>query len=273
MASASELEARRRKNEEELNFYSTQISVETLEIVRRRLAKRSNQRMVRLERSVSKISGEAYHIGAYDMAQEYLREQKNTDKKNLRFSEKLSQRNAEDFESETEYRQYLLNEVAHLQSFLTGKSSTTRGNREIEAKRVETFKNAGISEAVATSKSFYNFITGAAYKFLDNRIQDSERLQELFDYYTDPEKTREIKVDDFNKILDEYTDWLDEPKNATREIKLKDIADALDAFMIYSKDYDTAELEERLLNRGVYTAEELEELKKGEGDSYKKYFR
>lgn len=273
MASATELEARRRKNEEEMDFYSSPISTETLEVVRRRLAKRANQRLVRLERSVSPISGEAYHVGAYDLAQEYLREQKNTDKKRLRFSEKLSQRNAEDFESNVEYRQYLLDEVAHLQSFLTAKSSTTRGNKAIEAKRVETFKEAGISESVATSKSFYNFITGAAYKFLDTRIQDSEKLQELFDYYTDPEKSREMKVDDFNRILDEYTDWLDEPRNATREIKLKDIADALDAFMIYSKDYDTAELEERLLNRGVYTEAELEELKKGEGDSYKKYFR
>lgn len=276
MASASELEARRRKNEEELDFYSTPISVETLEIVRRRLAKRANQRMVRLERSVSPISGEAYHVGAYDMAQEYLREQKNTDKKNLRFSEKLSQRSAEDFDSNREYRQYLLDEVAHLQSFLTAKSSTTRGNKAIEAKRVATFKEAGISEAVATSKSFYNFITGAAYKFLDNRIQDSEKLQELFDYYTDPEKTREMKVDDFNKILDEYTDWLDEPKQARKEVKLKDIADSLDAFMIYSADYDTKELEARLLERGVYSEKEIEELKAGGktgNEVYKNYFR
>lgn len=270
MASASELEARRRKNEEELNFYGTPISVETLEIVRRRLAKRANQRMVRLERSVSGISGEAYHIGAYDMVQEYLREQKNTDKKRLRFAEKLSQRNAEDFGSETEYRQYLLDEVAHLQSFLTAKSSTVKGNREIEAQRVETFKKAGISQAVATSKSFYNFITSAAYKFLDTRIQDSERLQELFDYYTDPDKTRQMNADDFNKVLDEYTDWLDEPAQANKKIKLKDVADALDAFMIASADYDTSELEDRLISRNVLTQEDVEELKAG-GD-YKKHF-
>lgn len=264
MATASELEARRRKNEEELNFYGTPISVDTLEIVRRRLAKRTNQRLVRLERSVSNISGEAYHIGAYDLAQEYLREQKNTDKKRLRFSEKLSQRNAEDFGSETEYRQFLLDEIAQLQSFLVSKSSTVGGNRAIEAKRVKTFKEAGISGEVATSKSFYNFITSAAYKFLDSRAVDSERLQELFDYYTDPEKNREMNPDDFQRVLDEYTDWLDEPENASREVRLKDLADALDAFMIYSDDYNTEELESRLIERGVYTHEDIEEIKEGD---------
>lgn len=261
MATASELEARRRKNEEELNFYASPISAETLEVVRRRLAKRANQRMVRLERSESPISGKAYHIGAYDLAQEYLREQKNTDKKRLRWSEKLSQKNAGDFDTESEYRQYLLDEVAALQSFLTAESSTVKGNRAIEEKRVKSFMKNGLSKATATSAGFYNFITSAAYKFLDARQISSDKLQDLYDYYTDPDSTRAIDADDFQTVADEYEEWLNEPENAGKSVKLKDLVDKLDAFMIKSDKYNTEELEERLIRDGLYTEEEIQKLK------------
>lgn len=263
MATASELEARRRKNEEELNFYSTPISAETLEIVRRRLAKRANQRMVRLERSVSKVSGEAYHIGAYDLAQEYLREAKNTDKKRLRFSETLSQRSASDFESAAEYRQYLLYEVAKIQSFLTAKSSTVKGNRAIEAKRIATFtdKEHGLSAATVSSKGFYDFITSSAYKFLDARQISSDKLQDLFDYYVDPEKTRSISADDFQKVADEYQDYLTSSGNDKEVVSLKELANRLDAFMIASDKYNTEDLENRLIETGVYTEEEINKIK------------
>lgn len=262
MASASELEARRRKNEEEMNFYSSPISVETLEIVRRRIAKRANQRMVRLERSVSKVSGEAYHIGAYDLAQEYLKEAKNTDRKRLRFSEKLSQRSADDFEDENEYRQYLLYEVAKIQSFLTAKSSTIAGNRQIEEKRMKTFeKKYGLSASVVGSKGFYDFITSSAYKFLDARTISSDKLLDLYDYYVEPEKSRQMKPEDFQKIADEYEDWLNQPENAKAVVSLKELANRLDAFMIESSDYDTKDLETRLVETGKYTKAEIEEMK------------
>lgn len=262
MATASELQARRRQNEEELNFYSSNISIETLEVVRRRLAKRSNQRLVRLERSVSPVSGKSYHLGAYDMAQEYLKEQKDTDKANLRFSETLSQRSRKDFENDTEYRQYLLDEVAALQSFLTSKSSTVKGNRDIEQKRIKSFEKAGISKNVASSKGFYDFITSSAYKFLDARQISSDKLQDLYDYYTDPDSTRAISAEDFQRVADLYEDWLNEPANSKKTVKLKDLADRLDAFMIASDKYNTAELESRLVKDGVYTAKEIEDMKK-----------
>lgn len=266
MASRSELEARRRQNEEELNFFSTSISAETLEVVRRRLAKRANQRLVRLERSESKVSGEAYHIGAYDLAQEYLREQKNTDKKRLRWSENLSQRNAEDFSTTEEYRQWLLEDIANLQSFLTAKSSTVKGNREIEQKRIDTFTNKehGLSAATVSQKGFYDWITSSAYKFLDARTISSDKLQDLFDYYVDPEKSRAITAEDFQQVADEYEAWLNEEGNEHKKVKLKDLADRLDAFMITSDKYDTSELEDKLISEGVYTEEEMEKLKKGE---------
>ena len=264
MASANELEARRRKNEEELNFYASSISAETLEIVRRRLAKRANQRLVRLERSVSKVSGEAYHIGAYDLAQEYLREAKDTDKKRLRFSEKLNQRDAGDFDTTEEYRQHLLYEVSKLQSFLTAKSSTVSGNRQIEAKRIASFEKSGLSKEVVSQKGFYDFITSAAYKFLEKRQVASDQLQELFDYYVDAESNRlrpAIDADDFQKVADEYEDWLSKPKNADKEVALKDLADRLDAFMITSPKYDTAELEDHLVAIGLYSEDEMEKMK------------
>lgn len=267
MATANELEARRRKNEEELNFYATPISAETLEIVRRRLAKRANQRLVRLERSESKISGEAYHIGAYDMAQEYLREAKNTDKKRLRFSENLSQRGAGDFDTNEEYRQYLLYEVAKIQSFLSAKSSTVKGNRAIEEKRIATFtdKEHGLSASVVSTKGFYDFITSAAYKYLDARAISSDKLQELYDYYTDADAERvrpALKAEDFQKVADEYESWLTEPAQAKHKVSLKELSDKLDAFMIASSGYNTEQLEKHLIETGVYTEEDIKKLKK-----------
>ena len=262
MATRSELEARRRKNEEEMNFYSTSISAETLEIVRRRLAKRANQRMVRLERSESKISGKAYHIGAYDLAQDYLREQKNTYKKKLRFSETLSQKTAEDFGSVEEYRQWLLEDISNIQAFLGSKSSTIAGNRAIEAKREETFQKAGISPQVASSKGFYDFITSAAYKYFDQRIVSSDKLQDLYDYYVDADKSRAISAEDFQEVLDDYTDWLDQPQNAKVSVKLKDLVDRLDMFMIASNKYDTEDLEKRAIAEGRWSKADLEKIKK-----------
>lgn len=230
-------EKQRRKNEEELNFYSSSVSVETLEIVRRRLAKRANQRMVRLERSKSPISGEAYHIGAYDVAQDYLRTRNRKDAENLRFSEKLSQR--QQGETDKEYRYKILEDIANMQTFLTSKSSTVKGNKSIEAARVASFEKMGISRETASSKSFYNFMTSKAYKYLNEQAIDSDRLQEIFDYYVDNDK-RGMTAKDFQQVADEYHDWLTSPENADKQVKYKDLVDRLDAFMI-KKGYDVPE--------------------------------
>ena len=263
--SRAQQEKIRRKNEEELNFYSSSVSTETLEIVRRRLAKRANQRLVRLERSTSQVSGEAYHIGAYDVAQDYLRTRNKSDKQNLRFSEKLVQR--VQGETDREYRYKVLEDIANMQSFLTSKSSTVRGNREIEAQRIAKFQEMGLSKEVASSKSFYNFMTSTSYKYLNQQAIDSDRLQEIFDYYVDSDK-RGLSAADFQKVVDEYYDWLTDPEQSNRQVKYKDLVDRLDAFMI-QKGYDLPEaiLEddarlERMIEDGLIDKEDLEKYRR-----------
>lgn len=159
------------------NYWNVTASKEALQAVRRKLAKRANQRLVRLERSVSPISGEAYHVGAYDIAQAELGERR-------RYSEKL------DYLTDITD---LKKEIGQLQAFLNAKSSTVSGNRAIEKKRVETLTDLGrdeeghtvISLKTATSKGFYDFISSKAYIYLSEKQVDSEGLQEIYDYYTE----------------------------------------------------------------------------------------
>ena len=88
---------------------------------------------------------------------------------------------------------------------------------------------------------------------------------DLYDYYTDSEKNRNIEGEDFIKVVDDYHEWLNEPENAKAKVSLKDLADRLDAFMIASDKYDTQELESRLIETGKYTREEIDNIKKEKG--------
>ena len=57
------------------NPYGSGTSLDELLRVRKQLAKVMNQRMKRLETTESKISGESYMFGAYDLMQDYLKKQ------------------------------------------------------------------------------------------------------------------------------------------------------------------------------------------------------
>ena len=205
------------------NYWNVTASREALQAVRRKLAKRANQRLVRLERSVSPISGEAYHVGAYDIAQAELGERR-------RYSEKLNY-----LTDITELKK----EIGQLQAFLNAKSSTVSGNRAIEQKRVETLTNlardeeghAVISLETATSKSFYDFISSKAYIYLSEKQVDSEGLQEIYDYYTEK---KGLSYEDVQGIVDEYYKRVSADENAV--ISFREIADELGALVLDSRE-------------------------------------
>ena len=98
------------------------MSQRELSQTRRKLAKRANQRLLRLERSESPVTGEAYHAGAYDIALDYLR----TIGREKRFSESINYAKTIDEESgETAYNIYRLKrEILELDTFLHSKTST-----------------------------------------------------------------------------------------------------------------------------------------------------
>lgn len=210
------------------NYWNVSASMEALQAVRRKLAKRANQRMVRLERSASPITGKAYHVGAYDIAQAELGDRK-------RFSEKLNY--------STDITE-LKKEIGQIQAFLNAKSSTVSGNVEIEEKRIATLTNLGrdeeghtpISEATARSAGFYDFISSKAFIYLSEKQVDSEGLQEIYDYYTEK---KGLSYEEVQGIVDEYYKRARDNENMT--ISFREIAEELDALVTDSREIEEEE--------------------------------
>lgn len=210
------------------NYWNVSASMEALQFVRRKLAKRANQRMVRLERSASPITGKAYHVGAYDIAQAELGDRK-------RFSEKLNY--------STDITE-LKKEIGQIQAFLNAKSSTVAGSKQIEENRIATLTNLGrdeeghtpISEATARSAGFYDFISSKAFIYLSEKQVDSEGLQEIYDYYTEK---KGLSYEDVQGIVDEYYKRARDNENMT--ISFREIAEELDALVTDSREIEEEE--------------------------------
>lgn len=153
----------------------TGMSATELQQVRRKLAKRANQRMLRLERSTSNITGESYHAGAYDIAQDYLR----TIGRGKRFSESIN------YEKDNSFR--LKKEILELDTFLHSKTSTISGNKTAERKRIDTFTGSewGLSEKTVASKEFYDFLQSSAYDYFLANSFTSEQLIDIYDSFRD----------------------------------------------------------------------------------------
>lgn len=159
------------------------MSQRELSQTRRKLAKRANQRLLRLERSESPVTGEAYHAGAYDIALDYLR----TIGREKRFSESINYTKTIDEESgETAYNIYRLKrEILELDTFLHSKTSTVSGNKAAEKKRIETFSGEkfGLSRETVSSKGFYDFLQSNAYEYFIQSSFTSEQMMEVYDIY------------------------------------------------------------------------------------------
>lgn len=164
------------------DVYRGSYSLNELQRMRRSLAKRANQRIVRLERGKSKITGEAWNtFGAVLDVYDYLNRQKEG---RTRFRETA----AAFTDSQT-----LKREITVLQGFLGRKSSLVSGMREIERKRVSTFesgkwgtkwKKTGIPNKplhFASTKEFYEFMNSETFKSLISTGFTSEQLVELYD--------------------------------------------------------------------------------------------
>lgn len=162
----------------DINPYTASMTPKELTKLRRSLAKRANQRLVRLERATSRISGERYvDIGAAPIAKEYL-----SYKKRNRFLESTKPMSYEE-----ERR-----EVSVLQSFLKSKSSLVSGLRDIERKRIEKFESGQYGSydvtgrkrrglKFASTKEFYDFLTSGLFKELQNSGFSSDQILEEYD--------------------------------------------------------------------------------------------
>lgn len=168
-----------------VDVYKNSFTPRELALLRRTLAKRANQRLVRLERAKSKITGERYAgIGASEQIYDYLERTRPAVKGGVsRFSEKL--------DSGMTYEQ-IQREVTTLQGFLESKSSLVSGLRDIERKRISTFESGKWGSSKVTGKSsrkllfsstkeFYDFIHTKTFRDLIGMGFTSEQIIEAYD--------------------------------------------------------------------------------------------
>lgn len=141
---------------------------EQLEERRATLARAANTRLRGLEQKKSYITGERLiEQPQFGTIRHYL-----------------SQRGKRRF---SESKNYYLNtyslkhEIVELEMFLESKTSTVGGAREVEEKRVSAFVDAGVSEEVARSKEFYDFLNSKTFDELGGGVLTSDDLVELFD--------------------------------------------------------------------------------------------
>ena len=154
-----------------------------LAAMRRKLAKRTNQRLVRLERSKSPVTGEAYHAGAYDIAQDYLRQ---IGRKGKRFAETINYTREKNEDGTYYYNVYRLKrEIMELDTFLHSKTSTISGNKTAEQKRIDTFSGSkfGLDRETVASKSFYDYLQSNSYDYFVMNSFTSEQMMDVFDAY------------------------------------------------------------------------------------------
>lgn len=202
---------------EDIDIYRTSMTPTEIKKLRRTLAKRANQRLVRLERATSKVTGEALsEIGAATIAQSYL---SRTGRR--RFTEKL--------ESGLTYEQER-REIINLQAFLMSKTSLVSGVRNIERRRIEVFESGKYGSykdtgklnrklKFSSTKEFYDFFKSSTFKELIGAGFSSEQIIERFD-----EATERFKGDS-----EEALNALEEAIQSFREkgsITLKDLQEA-----------------------------------------------
>lgn len=140
-----------------IDVYRQSFSLKDLQEMHRTLAKRANQRIVRLE-----AAGVDY--GQYKLTQRYLQMQGRT-----RFSESPTY---------SDNINILRREITEIQGFLTAKTSTISGIREIERKRQKTFEGKGIH--FENPKEFYDFLNSKDFEDLKKAGIASEQIVEEF---------------------------------------------------------------------------------------------
>ena len=210
------------------DVYRGSYSLDELQRMRRTLAKRANQRIVRLERGESKVTGEKWNtFGAVTEVYDYLNRQKSG---RTRFRE-----TAQAFTDPQELKR----EITVLQGFLGRKSSLVSGMQEIEQKRMSSFetgkwgtkwKKTGIPNNplhFSSNKEFYDFLNSETFKGLVSTGFTSEHLVELYD----SARVRLGEEAEADAVLNAMSDALEEYRNKGNA-SLKDLSRKMNAIKI-----------------------------------------
>lgn len=188
----------------DVDVYRASLSLSEMQALRRTLAKRANQRIVRLEKATSRITGERYNeFGAVTEAYDYLDRQSKGRKRFQERANALTDINA------------IRREISVLQGFLGRKTSLVSGIREIEQKRIETFESGKWGKAskytggtarrlkFASTKEFYNFLSSQTFRNLVKTGFTSEQIVDAYDQARVKQSDEEV-LTALQEALDEY---------------------------------------------------------------------
>ena len=188
-----------------------------VEELRRKLAKRANQRLVRLERRKASSGESLAELGIAQYAYEQIRSIKAARNEllgdgvtlssagggKLRFKEsKLST-------TDSEARR----ELYALQNFLSEETSKAGTAARYVSKTEQTFLERGIS--VGSYKSFYNFLNSSAFASLKDDGLDSNQIIELYNKAHD----EGMSFKKLDKAVTDYLTSLENKKNKKPNMK------------------------------------------------------
>lgn len=203
-----------------------------VEDLRRKLAKRANQRLVRLERRKAATGESLAELGIAQYAYESIKEIRAQEGKaptqgKLRFRE--SKRPLTDTASRME--------LYRLQSFLANETSKAGTAAKYVSKTEKTLKERGVYMGenkegkpiyhkiqAAGYKSFYNFLNSAAFANLKLELNSNE----IVDLYN---KAHEEGIS-FKKLDQAIAEYVQELEDTQKEASLKDLAEAMGTSVI-----------------------------------------
>lgn len=79
----------------------------------------------------------------------------------------------------------LKREIVVLEEFLSMKTSTVKGYREVEEKRVNNFISKGLPEEIARSSEFYDFLNSETFRQIVEESVTSEDVIDIIDRASD----------------------------------------------------------------------------------------
>lgn len=155
-------------------------TVEELQSIRLKYAKIANARLRSLERAERDVY-------AYDVATRYTERTR----KSKRFSEaKKFSKNPRD----------LMRDIDALTQFLNSQTSTVRGQKKLENKKINSFEKK-LEVTIPNKREFWNFLSGNSFQNLRGARKGDSNY--FVDFYV-RSKEEGYSLADINKALDEY---------------------------------------------------------------------
>lgn len=185
-----------------------------VEELRRKLAKRANQRLVRLEARKASTGERLSEFSQAQYAYEQIRQiRSKADVKGRGSKGRFREHSLPLGESQARMELYVL------QSFLSDERSKAGKAARYVSKTEKSFLDRGIT--VASYKSFYNFLNSATFGALKEQGLSSDDIVELYN------KAHEEGDKSFAWINRAITDYLADQEQNAGEVSVKGLEDAL----------------------------------------------